>query len=79
MTSRQHLVALAKEQDIPFKLDIYPFLWFGRFSGYVCKVQRLNTPFSVLVLNLVHSYERTHIDSVVATERMVDAILRVHW
>ena len=22
---RQHLVALAKEQDIPFKLDIYPF------------------------------------------------------
>ena len=24
---RQHLVALAKDQEIPYKLDIYPFLW----------------------------------------------------
>ena len=30
---RQHLVALAKEQDIPFEAGYLSVLWFGRFSG----------------------------------------------
>ena len=41
---RQHLVALAEEQDIPFKLDIYPFT--VRMLLQRCQLeQRLSTLF----------------------------------
>ena len=49
---RQHLVALAKEQDIPFKLDIYPF-YGSDASAAMSAGQKSNMPFLVLVSSQV--------------------------
>ena len=75
MTSRQHLVALAKEQDIPFKLDIYPF-YGSDASAAMSAGAEVKHALLGAGIESSHSYERTHIDSVVATERMVDAYLK---
>lgn len=72
---RQHLVALAKEQDIPFKLDIYPF-YGSDASAAMSAGAEVKHALLGAGIESSHSYERTHIDSVVATERMVDAYLR---
>lgn len=72
---RQHLVALAKEQNIPYKLDIY--LYYG--SDASAAIHAGNDIRHALLgagIESSHSYERTHMDSVVATEKMVDAYLR---
>ena len=72
---RQHLVALTKEQDIPFKLDIYPF-YGSDASAAMSAGAEVKHALLGAGIESSHSYERTHIDSVVATERMVDAYLK---
>ena len=72
---RQHLVALAKEQDIPFKLDIYPF-YGSDASAAMSAGAEVKHALLGAGIQSSHSYERTHIDSVIATERMVDAYLK---
>ena len=77
---RQHLVALAKEQDIPFKLDIYPFYGSDASSGHVCRGLRLNMPLLGAGIESSHSYERTHIDSVWLQRSVwLMPTLRAHW
>ena len=72
---RQHLVALAKVQDIPFSWISIHFM--DRTLQQPC-LQGAEVKHALLGAGIEssHSYERTHIDSVVATERMVDAYLK---
>ncbi|MER0122489.1 M42 family metallopeptidase [Streptococcus sp. ZJ93] len=72
---RQHLVALAEENDIPYKLDIYPYYGSdasaAMHAGADVKHALLGAG-----IESSHSYERTHVDSIKATESMVDAYLK---
>ncbi|NQK45545.1 M42 family metallopeptidase [Streptococcus suis] len=72
---RQHLVALAERGGIPYKLDIYPY-----YGSDASSAMRAGADVKHALLGAgiesSHSYERTHLDSVVATERMVDAYLK---
>lgn len=72
---RQHLVALADQHDIPYKLDIYPY-----YGSDASAAMRAGADVKHALLGAgiesSHSYERTHIDSVVATEKMVDVYLK---
>ncbi|HEM3326597.1 TPA: M42 family metallopeptidase [Streptococcus suis] len=72
---RQHLVALAERDGIPYKLDIYPY--YGSDASAAMRVGA-DVKHALLGAGIEssHSYERTHLDSVVATERMVDAYLK---
>ena len=72
---RQHLVNLAKKQEIPYKLDIYPF-YGSDASAAMSAGAEVKHALLGAGIESSHSYERTHIDSVVATERMVDAYLK---
>ena len=72
---RQHLVALAKVQEIPYKLDIYPF-YGSDASAAMSAGAEVKHALLGAGIESSHSYERTHLDSVVATERMVDAYLK---
>lgn len=72
---RQHLVALAKQEDIPYKLDIYPY--YGSDASAAMRAgAEVRHALLGAGIESSHAYERTHVDSVVATERMVDAYLR---
>ncbi|MFI3116997.1 M42 family metallopeptidase [Streptococcus suis] len=72
---RQHLIALAEREGIPYKLDIYPY-----YGSDASAAMRAGADVKHALLGAgiesSHSYERTHLDSVVATERMVDAYLK---
>ncbi|MHA3224890.1 M42 family metallopeptidase [Globicatella sulfidifaciens] len=72
---RQYLVDLAKAQDIPYKLDIYPY-----YGSDASAAMRAGTDIKHALLGAgiesSHSYERTHMDSIEATEKLVDAYLR---
>ena len=72
---RQHLVALAKTHEIPYKLDIYPY-----YGSDASAAMRAGAEVKHALLGAgiesSHSYERTHIDSIEATERLVDVYLR---
>ncbi|WNO83197.1 M42 family metallopeptidase [Streptococcus suis] len=72
---RQNLVALAERDGIPYKLDIYPY-----YGSDASAAMRAGADVKHALLGAgiesSHSYERTHLDSVVATERMVDAYLK---
>ncbi|HEL2474052.1 TPA: M42 family metallopeptidase [Streptococcus suis] len=72
---RQHLVALAERDGIPYKLDIYPY--YGSDASAAMRAG-VDVKHALLGAGIEssHSYERTHLDSVVATERMVDAYLK---
>lgn len=71
---RQHLVALAEEKGIPYKLDIYPY-----YGSDASAAMRAGADVRHALLGAgiesSHSYERTHMDSVEATEKMVAAYL----
>ncbi|HEM3201111.1 cellulase M-like protein [Streptococcus suis] len=71
---RQHLVDLAERDGIPYKLDIYPY-----YGSDASAAMRAGADVKHALLGAgiesSHSYERTHLDSVVVTERMVDAYL----
>ncbi|HEM2794031.1 TPA: M42 family metallopeptidase [Streptococcus suis] len=72
---RQHLISLAERDGIPYKLDIYPY-----YGSDASAAMRAGADVKHALLGAgiesSHSYERTHLDSVVATERMVDAYLK---
>ncbi|NQN87745.1 M42 family metallopeptidase [Streptococcus suis] len=72
---RQHLVTLAERDGIPYKLDIYPY-----YGSDASAAMRAGADVKHALLGAgiesSHSYERTHLDSVHATERMVDAYLK---
>ncbi|MET3558000.1 putative aminopeptidase FrvX [Streptococcus rupicaprae] len=72
---RQHLVALCESKGIPYKLDIYPY-----YGSDASAAMRAGADVRHALLGAgiesSHSYERTHVDSVDATERLVDAYLR---
>ncbi|HFI0716354.1 TPA: M42 family metallopeptidase [Streptococcus suis] len=72
---RQHLVALAERDGIPYKLDIYPY-----YGSDASAAMRAGADVKHALLGAgiesSHSYERTHLDSVHATERMVDTYLK---
>ncbi|MGS4786849.1 M42 family metallopeptidase [Streptococcus sp. P25B114] len=74
---RQHLVSLAEKENIPYKLDIYPY-----YGSDASAAMRAGADVKHALLGAgiesSHSYERTHLDSVRATERMVDAYLKSH-
>jgi putative aminopeptidase FrvX len=72
---RRKLERLAQAAEIPLKLDIYPFYGsdgeaFWRAGGDV-RVALIGPG-----VDASHSYERTHIDSVVATAQLVAEYLR---
>ena len=72
---RQHLTSLAREKQIPFKLDIYPY-----YGSDASAAMRAGAEVKHALLGAgiesSHSYERTHIDSVEATQNLVDAYLQ---
>ena len=72
---RNHLVRLAKDKDIQYKLDIYPY-----YGSDASAAMRAGAEVKHALLGAgiesSHSYERTHIDSVEQTHRMVDVYLR---
>lgn len=74
---RQHLVSLAEKENIPYKLDIYPY-----YGSDASAAMRAGADVKHALLGAgiesSHSYERTHLDSVQATEHMVDAYLKSH-
>ncbi|MGX7111344.1 M42 family metallopeptidase [Gemella cuniculi] len=72
---RQHLVELAKEKGISFKLDIYPFYGSDASAAMRAGVEVKHALLGAGIESS-HSYERTHIDSVTATYKMVDAYLQ---
>ena len=72
---RQHLVELAKAQAIPFKLDIYPY--YGSDASAAMRAgAEVKHGLLGAGIESSHSYERTHVESIEATERLVDAYLR---
>ena len=74
-TLRQHLVALAKEKEIDYRLDIYPF-----YGSDASAAMRAGADVKHALLGAgiesSHSYERTYIKSIQATEALVDAYLK---
>lgn len=72
---RQHLVKLAKENNIPFKLDIYPYYGSDASSAMRAGAEVKHALLGAGIESS-HSYERTHKDSIEATERLVDVYLR---
>ena len=72
---RNHLVQLAKDNDIQYKLDIYPY-----YGSDASAAMRAGAEVKHALLGAgiesSHSYERTHIDSVEQTQKMVDVYLR---
>lgn len=72
---RQHLVALAEQEQIPYKLDIYPY-YGSDASAAMSAGAEVRHGLLGAGIESSHAYERTHIDSVQATERLVDAYLK---
>ena len=71
---RQHLVSLCKEKNIPFKLDIYPY--YGSDASAAMRAgAEVKHALLCAGIESSHSYERTHLDSVEATQQLVDAYL----
>lgn len=72
---RQHLVQLANQANIPYKLDIYPY--YGSDASAAIRAGA-DVKHGLLGAGIEssHSYERTHIDSIMATQQLVDAYLR---
>lgn len=72
---RQHLVALAEEKGIPYKQDIYPYYGSDASAAMQAGADVRHALLGAGIESS-HSYERTHLDSVEATEKMVDAYLK---
>ena len=71
---RQHLVNLANKNDIDYKLDIYPY-----YGSDASAAMRSGADVKHALIGAgvesSHSYERSHIDSINATEKLVDKYL----
>lgn len=72
---RNHLVQLAKDNDIQYKLDIYPY-----YGSDASAAMRAGAEVKHALLGAgiesSHSYERTHIDSVEQTHKLVNIYLQ---
>ena len=75
---RQHLVALAKEQDIPFKLDIYPF-YGSDASAAMSAGAEVKHALLVLALNQVTLTNEHTLIQLSRRSVWLMPILRVHW
>lgn len=71
---RQQLVSLCKEKEIPFKLDIYPYYGSDASAAMQAGAEVKHALLGAGIESS-HSYERTHIDSIEATQSLVDAYL----
>lgn len=72
---RQQMVALCKENNIPYKLDIYPY-YGSDASAAMRSGAEVRHALLGAGIESSHSYERTHTDSVEATEQLVDTYLK---
>lgn len=72
---RRYLVGLAETYNIPYKLDIYPY-YGSDASAAIRAGADIKHALLGAGIESSHSYERTHIDSVKATENLVDAYLK---
>ncbi|EFR43545.1 M42 family metallopeptidase [Streptococcus pseudoporcinus] len=72
---RQHMVALCLQNNIPYQLDIYPY-YGSDASAALRSGAEVKHALLGAGIESSHSYERTHRDSVEATEKLVDAYLR---
>lgn len=72
---RQHLVTIAEQEKIPYKLDIYPYYGSDASAAMRAGAEVRHGLFGAGIESS-HAYERTHTDSVQATERLVDAYLK---
>lgn len=71
---RNHLVALCQEKEIPYQLDIYPY--YGSDASAAMKAGA-DVRHGLLGAGIEssHAYERTHQDSIDATEQLVTEYL----
>jgi len=69
----QRLREIAREHDIPFKVDIYPS--YNSDGGALFKESDLAVALIGPGIDASHNYERTHLDSLLATTRWVMAYL----
>lgn len=72
---RQHLVNLSEKNNIGYKLDIYPYYGSDASSAMRAGIDVRHALIGAGVESS-HSYERSHIDSVKATEKLVDVYLK---
>lgn len=71
---RKHLIALAKQNDVAYKVDIYPFY----SSDASAAINAGNDIIHGLIgpgIDASHAYERTHKDSLYHTEKLLYAYL----
>lgn len=72
---RQQLVQLAESQGIPYKLDIYPHYGSDASAAMRAGAEVRHGLFGAGIESS-HAYERTHQDSIRATEDLVDAYVK---
>ncbi|EHJ55802.1 hypothetical protein HMPREF9318_01838 [Streptococcus urinalis FB127-CNA-2] len=72
---RQHLVELCHQNNIAFQLDIYPY-YGSDASAAMRSGAEVKHALLGAGIESSHSYERTHIDSIQETEKLVDAYLK---
>lgn len=72
---RNHLVNICKENNIEYKLDIYPRYGSDASAAMSAGADVKHALFGAGIESS-HSYERTHIDSVKATENLVEAYIK---
>lgn len=71
---RKSLTNLCEEEDIPYQLDIYPY--YGSDASAAMKAGAdVRHALIGAGIDASHAYERTHNDSIVATERLVENYL----
>ncbi|MGT2926532.1 M42 family metallopeptidase [Streptococcus cuniculipharyngis] len=71
---RQHLVQLAESQQIPYQLDIYPH-YGSDASAAMAAGAEVKHALLGAGIESSHAYERTHLDSIEATEKLIKAYL----
>lgn len=72
---RRHLTALAKDNEIPYRVDLYPY-YGSDASGAMRAGAEAKHGLIGAGIESSHSYERTHIDSLNAARNLVEAYLR---
>ncbi|WP_114603403.1 M42 family metallopeptidase [Staphylococcus sp. EZ-P03] len=71
---RQHLTQLAQNNEIPYKVDIYPYYGSDASAALRSGADIKHGLFGAGIESS-HALERTHIDSIKATQRLLEAYL----
>lgn len=71
---RNHLVTLCENENIPYQLDIYPFYGSDASAAMRAGADVKHALFGAGIESS-HAYERTHIESITATEQLVSQYL----